>query len=213
MRILGGLMALGYEIGTIMKRTSVVYSDDRLTIKFDDIEGMGSTFLQVQGKDRTLVGEVGKQLGLEGTYIPRSYIEQVRLVPQVLCRGATNACARVECGYIAAEAGCMFPIKRRGPAMATQPPCAPLAFLSWRCNPQVQLSKLTAAFQTVTEDMKRRFVVDGEPQINEFDVVGCSPMSEGAGSFRRNVGFLVPPSRTMSSSGLQPHAVLITLPV
>jgi hypothetical protein len=28
-RILGGLMALGYEIGSIMRRTSEVYSDDR----------------------------------------------------------------------------------------------------------------------------------------------------------------------------------------
>ena len=32
-RILGGLMALGYQIGTIMKRTSAVFSDDRLTVK------------------------------------------------------------------------------------------------------------------------------------------------------------------------------------
>lgn len=46
MRILGGLMALGYEIGTIMKRTSTVYSDDTLTVKLDDIEGMGRTFIQ-----------------------------------------------------------------------------------------------------------------------------------------------------------------------
>ena len=46
-RILGGLMALGYEIGTIMKRTSIVYSDDCLTIKLDDIEGMGRQFIQV----------------------------------------------------------------------------------------------------------------------------------------------------------------------
>jgi hypothetical protein len=27
-RILGGLMALGYQIGSIMRRTSEVYSDD-----------------------------------------------------------------------------------------------------------------------------------------------------------------------------------------
>ena len=32
-RILGGLMALGYQIGTIMKRTSAVFSDDRITVK------------------------------------------------------------------------------------------------------------------------------------------------------------------------------------
>ena len=46
-RILGGLMALGYEIGTIMKRNSIIYSDDRLTIKLDTIEGMGTGFVQV----------------------------------------------------------------------------------------------------------------------------------------------------------------------
>jgi len=43
--ILGGLMALGYEIGTIMKRTSTSYSDDKITIKLDQIEGMDRTFV------------------------------------------------------------------------------------------------------------------------------------------------------------------------
>ena len=46
-KILGGLMALGYEIGTIMKRTSTSYSDDKICIKLDDIEGMDQTFVQV----------------------------------------------------------------------------------------------------------------------------------------------------------------------
>lgn len=78
-RILGGLMALGYEIGTIMKRTSTSYSDDKITIKLDQIEGMDRTFVQIQGKERELVGRIGSELGLEGTYIPRSYIEQVQL--------------------------------------------------------------------------------------------------------------------------------------
>ncbi len=40
-------MALGYEIGTIMKRNSIIHSDDRLTIKLDTIEGMGTGFVQV----------------------------------------------------------------------------------------------------------------------------------------------------------------------
>lgn len=40
-------MALGYEIGTIMKRTSTSYSDDRITIKLDNIEGIEQTFVQV----------------------------------------------------------------------------------------------------------------------------------------------------------------------
>ena len=47
-RILGGLMALGYEIGTIMKRTSIVYADSKLTIKLDTIDGMGQQFVQAR---------------------------------------------------------------------------------------------------------------------------------------------------------------------
>lgn len=53
-RILGGLMALGYTIGTIMKRTSTVltaaHSDkdgSEVTVKFDDIEQLGR-FVQIQ---------------------------------------------------------------------------------------------------------------------------------------------------------------------
>ena len=45
-KILGGLMALGYEIGSILKRNSISYSDDKLTIKIDDIEGMDQKFVQ-----------------------------------------------------------------------------------------------------------------------------------------------------------------------
>lgn len=42
-------MALGYEIGTIMKRCSTVWKcPDKFTIKFDDIEGMPSTYVQIQ---------------------------------------------------------------------------------------------------------------------------------------------------------------------
>ncbi len=77
MRILGGLMALGYEIGTMLRRSSSVYSDEQLTIKLDDIEGMDKQFVQIQGKDRNQVAAAGKALGLDGTYIARSYIEQV----------------------------------------------------------------------------------------------------------------------------------------
>lgn len=41
-------MALGYEIGTIMKRTSTSYSDEKISIKLDDIEGVDRTFVQVR---------------------------------------------------------------------------------------------------------------------------------------------------------------------
>ena len=33
--------------------------------------------MQIQGKDRAAVAEAGRRLGLDGTYIARSYIEQV----------------------------------------------------------------------------------------------------------------------------------------
>jgi len=78
-RILGGLMALGYVVGAIMKRRSKEYSDDLLTIKVDWVEGLDRSFVQVQGRLRSAVEEAGRKLGLEGTYIPHSYIEQVQL--------------------------------------------------------------------------------------------------------------------------------------
>ena len=78
-RILGGLMALGYEVGAIMKRRSREWSDEILSVKVDWIEGLDRSFTQIQGKVRAAVEEAGKKLGLEGTYIPHSYIEQVQL--------------------------------------------------------------------------------------------------------------------------------------
>ncbi|KAK6921838.1 Phosphoribulokinase/uridine kinase [Dillenia turbinata] len=61
-RLLGGLMALGYTIATILKRCSHVFADDR-----------------VQGRDRLVVKCVAEQLGLDGSYIPRTYIEQIQI--------------------------------------------------------------------------------------------------------------------------------------
>mmetsp|Transcript_31945 Transcript_31945/g.71006 ORF Transcript_31945/g.71006 Transcript_31945/m.71006 type:complete len:691 (-) Transcript_31945:161-2233(-) len=106
-RVLGGLMSLGYDIGAILKRVSTIlttspggvhHSDSRcsldtspaasgggaaqgadtLTVKFDDLASLG-TFIQIAGKDRARVAALGTKLGLDGTYIPHSYIEQVQL--------------------------------------------------------------------------------------------------------------------------------------
>uniref|UniRef100_A0A7S0S2Q8 CYTH domain-containing protein n=1 Tax=Chlamydomonas leiostraca TaxID=1034604 RepID=A0A7S0S2Q8_9CHLO len=79
-RVLGGLMALGYEIGAMMRRTSAVLRSGGgdLTVKVDDIEGLGR-FVQLLGRDRDRVRELGTRLGLDGSYIARSYIEQVQL--------------------------------------------------------------------------------------------------------------------------------------
>uniref|UniRef100_A0A383VV85 CYTH domain-containing protein n=1 Tax=Tetradesmus obliquus TaxID=3088 RepID=A0A383VV85_TETOB len=78
-RVLGGLMSLGYQIGTIMRRTSTIVSgaDGVTSVKFDDVEGLGK-YVQVQGKDRDKVASTAEALGLTD-FIPRSYIEQVQL--------------------------------------------------------------------------------------------------------------------------------------
>ena len=53
-------------------------------VAFDAKIGIGTSKLQtqtccmqIQGKDRAAVAEAGRRLGLDGTYIARSYIEQV----------------------------------------------------------------------------------------------------------------------------------------
>ena len=46
-RLLGGLMALGYTIASILKRTSHVFVDDRVCVKIDWLEQIGRHYVQV----------------------------------------------------------------------------------------------------------------------------------------------------------------------
>ncbi|KAL4384704.1 hypothetical protein GQ457_15G006420 [Hibiscus cannabinus] len=78
-RLLGGLMALGYTIATILKRSSHVFSGDKVSVKIDWLEQLNRKYVQVQGRDRLYVKYVAEQLGLEGSYVPRTYIEQIQL--------------------------------------------------------------------------------------------------------------------------------------
>ncbi|KAG5521301.1 hypothetical protein RHGRI_033750 [Rhododendron griersonianum] len=78
-RLLGGLMALGYTIAAILKRSSHVFFDERVCVKIDWLEQLDRHYVQVQGKDRLLVKSVAEQLELEGSYVPRTYIEQIQL--------------------------------------------------------------------------------------------------------------------------------------
>jgi uridine kinase/adenylate cyclase class IV len=154
-RILGGLMALGYEIGTIMERTSEWWTNEKkdLTIKIDTVHGLeGRKFVQVQGKDRAAVDAAGKALGLEGFYLPRSYIEFI------------------------------------------------------------QFENLTSEFQKVTEDLKRKFAVNGEPLIDEAIVGslsrGSSPL---VGSFQRTIGFKPTGEKPVLSSSLPSNSALMMM--
>ncbi|XP_010537424.1 PREDICTED: uridine-cytidine kinase C [Tarenaya hassleriana] len=78
-RLLGGLMALGYTIASILKRKSHIFDDDKVIVKTDWLEQLNRTYLQVQGRDRSFVKYVAEELGLEGSYVPHTYIEQIQL--------------------------------------------------------------------------------------------------------------------------------------
>jgi uridine kinase len=88
-RTLSGLMALGYSLGAIIKRDTLVLrrrpagsegaANAALTIKYDTITQLGSRYIQVEGQDRAAVEAAGAVLGLDGTYVPRSFIELVQL--------------------------------------------------------------------------------------------------------------------------------------
>ncbi|CAL1369649.1 unnamed protein product [Linum trigynum] len=78
-RLLGGLMALGYTIAAILKRSSHVFHDDKVCVKTDWLEQLNRRCVQVQGRDRLYVKTVAEQLGLDGSYVPRTYIEQIQL--------------------------------------------------------------------------------------------------------------------------------------
>jgi len=48
-------------------------------VKLDKLEQLHRKYMQVQGNDRNRVAEVASKLGLDGSYIPHSYIEQIQL--------------------------------------------------------------------------------------------------------------------------------------
>ncbi|KAJ6312447.1 hypothetical protein OIU77_014051 [Salix suchowensis] len=78
-KLLSGLMALGYTIATILQRSSHIFSDDRVCVKIDWLGQLNRQYVQVQGRDRLVVKFIAEQLGLEGSYTPRTYIEQIQL--------------------------------------------------------------------------------------------------------------------------------------
>ncbi|GLI71290.1 hypothetical protein VaNZ11_016424 [Volvox africanus] len=204
-RILGGLMALGYEIGTIMKRTSIILSvvpniaatvatatatagpvvavangesseagstsiaaavpsspstaavmaAEELLVKLDDVGGLGR-FVQILGRDRERVAALGRDLGLEGTYIPRSYIEQV------------------------------------------------------------QLERLTAEFQTVTDDWKKKFSTRSGEVVMPDSVSGLtSPGMSQVGNtmtYSRSMSYHSQTGPALSTSAPVSNPVLIPVP-
>lgn len=78
-RLLGGLMALGYTIASILKRSSHVFSNDKICVKTDWLEQLNRKYVQVQGRDRLYVKYVAEKLGLDGSSVPHTYMEQIQL--------------------------------------------------------------------------------------------------------------------------------------
>ncbi|XP_075489951.1 inorganic pyrophosphatase TTM1-like isoform X1 [Primulina tabacum] len=78
-RLLGGLMALGYTIASILKRSSHIFSNDKICVKTDWLEQLNRKYVQVQGRDRLFVKYIAEELGLDGSFVPRTYIEQIQL--------------------------------------------------------------------------------------------------------------------------------------
>ena len=95
-RTLSGLMALGYSLGAIIRRDSLVMRCEGLTAKYDTIVQLGQSFFQIEGRDRGAVERAAEALGLGGTYVPRSYIELVQLG-----RLVSECAPRLEdCGFL-----------------------------------------------------------------------------------------------------------------
>jgi uridine kinase/adenylate cyclase class IV len=95
-RTLSGLMALGYSLGAIIRRDSLVMRCEGLTAKYDTITQLGQSFFQIEGRDRGAVERAAEALGLAGTYVPRSYIELVQLG-----RLVSECAPRLEdCGFL-----------------------------------------------------------------------------------------------------------------
>ncbi|KAB5544687.1 hypothetical protein DKX38_012799 [Salix brachista] len=78
-KLLSGLMALGYTIAAILERSSHSFSDDMVCVKIDWLGQLNRQYVQVQGRDRLAVKYIADQLGLEGSYTPHTYIEQIQL--------------------------------------------------------------------------------------------------------------------------------------
>ena len=62
-------------MGAIIHRQSVEFKGRKCIVSYDSIDELGRTFVQIKGTDRLAVQEMGERLGLEGSYIPSSYIE------------------------------------------------------------------------------------------------------------------------------------------
>ena len=131
-RVLSGLMTLGYTVGAILKRESEVYesTEGDLLIKVDHVDKLNRTYVSINSCERAEVEMAGTALGLDGTYMPRSYIEQVQLMD--LFEDVSGDLGKLESTFAAPGSQ---DSQGHGPFMPTSPPGSP-----WN-SPLKQLAK------------------------------------------------------------------------
>jgi len=76
---LNGLMKLGYQLGAVITRCSKFFEYKSACIKYDEVDVLKRTFIQIESKDRETCERIGRALNLENSYIPMSYIELLQL--------------------------------------------------------------------------------------------------------------------------------------
>lgn len=75
-RVISGLLSLGYQIGAILHRKcDVLYEDEGVIVTKETIPELGTTqYIQVKGKDRAGVLAVSKSLGILKHHIPQTFL-------------------------------------------------------------------------------------------------------------------------------------------
>ena len=68
--------ALGYKIGAIINRSSTTFQGKAgVSVSFERLEQLGQFFVMLRGSERHAVAEMGRALGLEGSYVNKTFIE------------------------------------------------------------------------------------------------------------------------------------------
>ena len=215
-RILGGLMALGYEIGTIMQRNAESYTSDLLSIPICQEEvasNISSPYLKaLKNEDNNdfsfQTSEASTNANGTGstTMSPSDSCREVYAnIPVTKLKSPVT----VKLDHILGMDRCFIQVQGKDRiAVAAVASALNLkgSFIRHSYIEVVQLENLTQSFQTVTEDLKRRFAVNGEPLIDE-NVVGSfsrgsSPLFNS--SFTRSLAYgLTSPSKSsVPSRGL-----------
>lgn len=74
---LGGLLDLGYVVVVSYKRASTSVSIGNISLSLETIDSLGETFLVLRGLDRKTVGKEALRMGVDGSWLTKSYLEMI----------------------------------------------------------------------------------------------------------------------------------------